>query len=83
MIVETEAYKAPEDKASHAYNNRKTERTKFMWKDGGHLYVYNIWGPQNNCVDIVARDKDTPECVLVRAVEPIEGLEIIRSNRKR
>ena len=82
MIVETEAYKAPEDKASHAYNNRRTERTKYVWMDGGHLYVYNIYGAKNNCINIAARGRDHPECVLIRAVEPTEGLEIVRSLRK-
>ncbi len=41
-IVETEAYKAPLDKACHAYNNKKTEKTKWFWQDGGHLYIYSI-----------------------------------------
>ena len=81
MIVETEAYKAPEDKACHAFNNKKTERTKYFWTDGGHLYIFSIYGP-NNCMNIVAADKTQPEAVLLRAVEPIEGLDIIKSNRK-
>lgn len=81
MIVETEAYKAPDDKACHAYNNKKTERTKYFWTDGGHLYIFSIYG-SNNCMNIVAADKTQPEAVLLRAVEPIEGLDIIKSNRK-
>lgn len=81
MIVETEAYKAPDDKGCHAYNNKKTERTKNFWTDGGHLYIYSIYGP-NNCMNIVAADKTKPEAVLLRAVEPIVGLDIIKSNRK-
>jgi len=81
MIVETEAYKAPEDKACHAYNNKKTDRTKYFWTDGGHLYIFSIYGP-NNCMNIVAADKTRPEAVLLRAVEPIDGLDIIKSNRK-
>ena len=81
MIVETEAYKAPEDKACHAYNNKKTDRTKYFWTDGGHLYIFSIYGP-NNCMNIVAADKNQPEAVLLRAVEPIEGLDIIKANRK-
>ncbi len=40
MIVETESYKGPEDKACHAYNNKKTERTKYLWLEGGHLYIF-------------------------------------------
>lgn len=81
MIVETEAYKAPEDKACHAYDNKKTERTKYFWKEGGHLYVFSIYG-SNYCLNIVAGTETQPEAVLLRAVEPIEGLEYIRENRK-
>jgi DNA-3-methyladenine glycosylase len=80
-IVETEAYKAPEDKASHAYNNKKTERTKYFWQDGGCLYVYLIYGI-NICLNIIADDPDKPEAVLIRAVEPIEGLSQVRQLRK-
>lgn len=81
MIVETEAYKAPDDKGCHAYNNKKTERTKNFWTDGGHIYMYSIYGP-NNCMNVVAADKTKPEAVLIRAIEPLEGLEIMKSNRK-
>mmetsp|Transcript_44477 Transcript_44477/g.68089 ORF Transcript_44477/g.68089 Transcript_44477/m.68089 type:complete len:129 (-) Transcript_44477:187-573(-) len=81
MIVETEAYCAPEDKACHAYNNKKTERTKYFWNDGGHLYVYSIYG-SNCCMNITASDKNKPEATLIRAVEPIEGIELIKENRK-
>lgn len=44
--------------------------------------MYNIYGPQNNCINITASDKDHPEAVLIRAVEPLVGLDIIKSNRK-
>ena len=54
VIVETEAYKAPYDKACHAYNNKKTERTKYFWLDGGHLYLYTIYMPTNVCLNVVA-----------------------------
>jgi DNA-3-methyladenine glycosylase len=81
MIVETEAYKAPEDKACHAYNNKKTDRTKYFWTEGGHLYIFSIYG-NNYCLNIVAGKETEPEAVLLRAVEPIEGIEYIRENRK-
>ena len=58
LIVETEAYKAPLDKACHAYNNKKTERTKYFWLEGGHLYIYSIYMPTNNCLNIVAGESD-------------------------
>jgi DNA-3-methyladenine glycosylase len=79
-IVETEAYMGGEDKASHAYKNRKTDRTKAFWNPGGHLYVYLIYGI-NHCMNIVANDENTPQGALIRAIEPIEGIEIIKKNR--
>lgn len=81
MIVETEAYKAPEDKACHAYNNKKTDRTKYFWQDGGCIYMFSIYG-HNYCMNITAATKNDPEAVLIRAVEPIEGIELVRTMRK-
>jgi DNA-3-methyladenine glycosylase len=80
-IVETEAYKAPEDKACHAYGGKKTEKTKYFWQIGGNLYVYSIYG-NNMCMNITASDADKPEAVLIRAVEPLRGIEIIKKLRK-
>jgi DNA-3-methyladenine glycosylase len=79
-IVETEAYKGPEDKGCHSYNNRRTERTKYFWNIGGCLYIYSIH--QSLCLNIVANDADKPEAVLIRAVEPLEGIEKIKNLRK-
>jgi DNA-3-methyladenine glycosylase len=73
-IVETEAYKAPEDKGCHAYNNKRTERTKAFWCDAGCWYVYTIYMKTNLCLNIVAADPNSPEAVLIRAGEPIEGV---------
>lgn len=80
-IVETEAYIGPEDKACHAYDNKKTKRTKSMFKSGGNLYIYQIYGI-HYCLNIVTNLKEKPEAVLIRAIEPIEGLDIIKRNRK-
>ncbi|KAL4432310.1 hypothetical protein ABPG74_011069 [Tetrahymena malaccensis] len=79
-IVETEAYKAPEDKACHAYKNKKTEKTSSFWLPGGHVYMFTIY---NNtwCFNVVAATAEEPEAVLVRAVEPIKGLHLIHRNR--
>lgn len=77
MIVETEAYKAPLDKACHAYNNKKTDKTKWFWQEGGHLYMYSIYG-NNNCMNIVSATAEEPEAVLIRAIEPIEGIAIMK-----
>lgn len=73
MIVETEAYKAPLDKGCHAYNGKKTDRTQNFWLDGGHVYMYSIYGA-NYCFNVVAAKEGEPEAVLVRAVEPIENI---------
>lgn len=80
-IVETEAYMGLEDKASHAYQNKRTKRTKIMYKRGGYAYVYTIYGIYN-CLNIIANKKDVPEAVFIRSVEPIKGIEIIKENRK-
>lgn len=81
-IVETEAYIGPHDKAAHCYNNRKTERTKFFWQDPGRLYVYCIYSI-NYCLNISSKDSQSPEAILIRAVEPFEeSLEIIKKIRK-
>lgn len=79
-IVETEAYVGPEDKGCHAYGNKKTNRTKTMFLEGGHAYVYMIYG-MYNCLNVVATKKDKPEAVLIRAVEPLNGVDIIRKYR--
>lgn len=79
-IVETEAYMGINDKAAHVYNDKKTNRTKPLYLDGGHIYVYLIYG-MYNCLNISANIKNIPECVLIRSVEPIEGIDEISLNR--
>ena len=80
MIVEVEAYRGPEDRASHAYGGRRTRRTETMYQQGGVAYVYFVYGMyyQFNVVSNVA---DTPHAILVRALEPIEGIELMRERR--
>ncbi|WP_066500405.1 DNA-3-methyladenine glycosylase [Abyssisolibacter fermentans] len=80
-IVETEAYCGPEDKACHAYNNKRTNRTQVMFKNGGIVYIYMIYG-MYYCLNIVANKEGKPEAVLIRAVEPLDNIDIIRENRK-
>lgn len=79
-IVETEAYMGIEDKAAHVFNDKKTERTKPLYEDGGTIYVYLIYG-MYNCLNISANIEGIPQCVLIRAVEPVEGIDDISVNR--
>lgn len=79
-IVETEAYMGPTDKAAHSYNNLRTKRTEPMYLEGGHIYIYLIYG-MYHCFNISANLKDIPEAVLIRAVEPLENIEYMRELR--
>ena len=80
-IVETEAYMGAADKASHAFGNKRTKRTKTMFKKGGSAYIYLIYGIYH-CFNIVTAEKNKPHAVLIRAVEPLVGLDYIRENRE-
>ena len=79
-IVETEAYVGPEDKACHAYGLRRTKRNEIMYHEGGFSYVYLIYG-MYYCFNVVTEQKDRPSAVLVRAVEPVDGLEYMSKLR--
>ena len=74
IIVETEAYKGAEDKASHAYGGRFTNRTQIMYEDGGVSYVYLCYGI-HHLFNVVTGPKGVPHAVLIRGLEPIEGLD--------
>jgi len=80
IIVETEAYRGPDDRASHAYGGRRTNRTETMYGIGGTAYVYFVYGMYNQ-FNVVTSIEDIPHAVLVRALEPVEGLDIIRRRR--
>ena len=73
-IVETEAYNGHTDKASHAYNNKRTKRTEVMYANGGVAYVYLCYGI-HQMFNIVTNEKDIPHAILIRAVEPMVGVE--------
>lgn len=79
-IVETEAYMGVNDKAAHVYGDKKTDRTMPLYLDGGHIYVYLIYG-MYYCLNISANKENIPECVLIRAIEPVKGIEEICENR--
>ncbi len=80
-ITEVEAYMGAEDKASHSYNNRRTERTEVMYKEGGYSYVFLIYG-MYNCFNVTASVKNNPQAVLIRGVEPLDNKELMLIERK-
>jgi DNA-3-methyladenine glycosylase len=82
MIVETEAYAGIADKASHAYNNRRTKRTEIMYTNGGACYVYLCYGI-HHLFNVVTNVDDVPHAVLLRAVEPLEGVDMMLARRKK
>lgn len=80
IIVETEAYKGIEDKASHAYGGRFTDRTKVMYENGGLSYVYLCYGI-HHLFNVVTGPEKTPHAVLIRGLEPLTGLELMMERR--
>ncbi|XOD69331.1 MAG: DNA-3-methyladenine glycosylase [Flavobacteriales bacterium AspAUS03] len=81
MIVETEAYKAPEDYGSHAFDNKRTNRTEAMFYQGGTAYVYLIYGVYK-LFNIVTHKKDVAHAILIRGLEPVEGIDIMLMRRQ-
>jgi len=77
MIVETEAYEGATDKASHAFGNRKTQRTQVMFREGGVGYVYLCYGI-HSMFNVVTNNYDIPHAVLIRGVIPVDGPEIMK-----
>lgn len=80
MIIETEAYKGPEDKASHAYGNRRTPRNEAMYHAGGIAYVYLCYGI-HSLFNIVTNKENIPHAILIRAIKPVVGLEHMLNRR--
>lgn len=83
-IVETEAYVALNDKASHSYNGKRTARNEHMYSPAGTAYVYICYG-MHQMLNIVTNKKDVPDAVLIRAVEPMKGIEdmLIRTGKNK
>ena len=80
MIVETEAYCGRNDTASHANNGRRTARTEVAYQAGGVAYVYLCYGI-HHLFNVVVNRKGKADVVLIRAIEPVEGMEIMSARR--
>ncbi|MGC4019156.1 MAG: DNA-3-methyladenine glycosylase [Muricomes sp.] len=79
-IVETEAYRGVEDKAAHSYGGRRTPRVEVMYGGPGVSYVYFIYG-MYYCFNVVTHEEGVPQAVLIRALEPVSGIELMAQNR--
>ena len=80
MIVETEAYLGEVDKAAHSYRGRRTARNDVTFAEGGHVYVFFVYGMYYQLNLVTGRAGD-PHVVLIRAVEPVEGIDVMRERR--
>jgi DNA-3-methyladenine glycosylase len=83
-IVECEAYAGAIDKASHASGGRRTARNEIMYGEGGYAYVYLCYGI-HHLFNVVTNSKEIPHAILIRALDPIEGIEemLLRTHKKR
>ncbi len=82
MITEVEAYAGITDRASHAYNHRKTRRTAVMYAPGGTAYVYLCYGI-HHLFNVVTNQSGIPHAILIRAMEPVEGVDTMLERRKK
>jgi DNA-3-methyladenine glycosylase len=80
IIVETEAYMGTIDAAAHSYKSKPSGRTNVQYGEGGHAYIYLIYG-MYYCMNIVTNQVEVPEVVLLRALEPVEGIELMKKRR--
>src|SRR4051812_33916171 len=78
-IVETEAYQGEFDRAAHSFGNRRTKRTEIMFGEAGAVYTYQMH--THTLMNVVAAEVGTPHAILLRAGEPVDGLELMRKNR--
>jgi len=80
VIIETEAYCGVLDRACHAFGRRRTRRTRVMYEPAGTVYVYLIYG-LHHCLNVVTLGHDWPQAVLIRSLEPLEGLQLMAARR--
>lgn len=81
LIVETEAYLGPEDRAAHTYNHHRSPRNESMWQRAGTGYVYFTYG-MHHCMNVVTGDEHTPQAALIRALQPTEGHDAMLQHRQ-
>jgi DNA-3-methyladenine glycosylase len=79
-IVELELYMGDIDRACHAYPHKKTARNAVMFGRGGHAYIYFVYG-MHNMFNVVISAPDCPNAILIRALEPIDGIDVMRGRR--
>lgn len=80
IITETEAYSGTNDRASHAYGRRRTDRTETMYQSGGIAYIYLCYGI-HHLFNVVTNKKGEADAVLIRGIEPVEGIETMLKRR--
>lgn len=80
-IVETEAYLGEIDEAAHSYELRKTPRLESMYKEAGTIYIYSMHTHQ--MLNLVVQKKGVPHAILIRAIEPYSGMELMKKRRKK
>lgn len=80
IIVETESYMGVIDAAAHSYKGKKDGRCNIQYNEGGYAYIYMIYG-MYYCMNIVANEENVPEVVLLRALEPLEGIPLMEQRR--
>lgn len=82
MIVETEVYGGATDRASHAFNYRRTKRTEVFYSEGGIVYIYLCYGI-HHLFNVITNRKNIPHAILIRAIEPVEGIDLMMKRRKK